>query len=125
MPRVGREVSERGGATVLSVAVIGVLMLTTVGGLGLASAVEAAHRARAAADLGALAAAGELQRSGSLGAACSAAAVLVARNGARLTGCGVSDDGSVTVDVAAAVRLRVAGIGGAEAVARARAGPGR
>ena len=54
--------SERGSATVLALAALCVLVVVLVAGLALGSAVVATHRARAAADLAALAAAQALQR---------------------------------------------------------------
>jgi secretion/DNA translocation related TadE-like protein len=82
------------------------------------SAVLARHRAQAAADLGALAAA-ELTATGA-SAACPAAARVVALNGGRITDCEV--DG---LDVVVAVEVRVAGAppGIGPARATARAGP--
>jgi secretion/DNA translocation related TadE-like protein len=54
--------AERGSATVVMLAVIASILALTIAGLSLTSAVLASHRARASADLAALAAAGALAR---------------------------------------------------------------
>ena len=114
---------EEGSGTVLGVAAIGVLLLVLVGGLGLASAVVAGHRARAAADLAALAAAGAIQSGAGDGQACGRAATVAGANAAQATRCVVQADGSVAVEATAAVGLVLPGIGGPRARATARAGP--
>jgi secretion/DNA translocation related TadE-like protein len=99
--------------------VIGALLMLTISGLVLASAVLASHRARAAADLSALAGAGVLMRGGATGAACATAAKVAAVNHARMQRClAVSMEVSVNVGVPVGVK----GVGAA--TARARAGPG-
>lgn len=99
--------------------VIGAVFLLTISGLVLASAVLASHRARAAADLAALAAAGVLMRGGATSTACAAAAQVAAVNHARMQLCITSaTDVRLTVVVPAGVR----GVG--VATARSRAGPG-
>lgn len=109
--RPGRR-SDRGSGTVLALAIasVGVALALLVGGLGLA--VIARHRATAAADLAALAAAGAEPPS------CAVAADLARRNGARLGECLVAPDGSVTVTVGVSIGLP----GAHQAVGRARAG---
>jgi secretion/DNA translocation related TadE-like protein len=109
---------ERGSATLLVVAMAGVLVL-----LGAALAVVAAmvvdHRtAQAAADLAALAGA---RGAGAGGDACAAAARVAAADGARLTGCVVTGrDVEVQVEVPGPHWLgQIADLG-----ARSRAGPG-
>ncbi|HWU21803.1 MAG TPA: Rv3654c family TadE-like protein [Nocardioides sp.] len=88
---------QRGGATVLVVAVLGVLLLLGAA-LGVAGAMIAAHRrAQAAADLAALGAARVLQTGGD---ACGQAAVLAGANGAVLTTCTV-EGADVRVEVTA------------------------
>ena len=113
--------SERGSMTVAVLAVIGVLAVLTVGGLTLGSVVSATHRARAAADLAALAAATAWSRGDPAPTACATAADLADRNGAILRSCVPAHDGSVEVRAACGLPLPVAGH--REAVARARAGP--
>ena len=120
-------VEERGSAAVLVAAACGAVIVlgtaaATVGGAAYASA-----RARAAADLSALAGA-TVRVHELLGVSatdpCAVAARVAAGNGAALTACAV-DGGvnvAVTVSVPWSVRAHWAG-GGAGAVASARAGP--
>ena len=100
------------------VAVIASLLILTISGLLLASAVLASHRARAAADLAGLAAAGVLMRGGPGAAACDLAAQVAAMNHGRIEDCSA---------LGTEVRLRVvvpAGLKGVGvATARSRAGP--
>jgi secretion/DNA translocation related TadE-like protein len=83
------------------------------------AAVVTRHRATAAADLAALAAAGRAVTGDP--APCAAAADVARADGAFLTGCSVLDDGTVAVRVRVVARLGPAGPVAAEA--RARAGP--
>ena len=110
---------ERGSVTVVMLAVIATVLVLTVSGLLLASAVLASHRARSAADLAALAAAGMLIRGETGIAACESAAGVAAANHGLVRRCIVSgQEVRLTVAVAAGVeRLGVA-------EARSRAGPG-
>ena len=110
---------EGGSATVVMLGVIGALLVLTVSGLLLASAVLASHRARATADLAALAAAGVLMRGEPASVACSAAAQVAAANHAQVTQCVAS---GTEVRLVAAVPAGVKGVG--VATARSRAGPG-
>jgi secretion/DNA translocation related TadE-like protein len=112
----------RGSATVLSLAIMGLTVVVMYGGLALASAVTAAHRARAAADLGALAAATSYQRGLGPLSACGVASRVVARNGARQQHCSVAGDGSVTITARCATALAFPGVA-RDGVAGARAGP--
>jgi secretion/DNA translocation related TadE-like protein len=97
-----------------------VLLAIATGGAVFGSAVIARHRAQAAADLAALAAAGRVG-SGPQSACALASAVAVA-NRSRLTACTVAElDMIVSVDVPVALGR----IGVASAHAAARAGPGR
>ena len=108
---------ESASATVVMLGVIGAVLVLTISGLLLASAVIASHRARAAADLAALAAAAGLMGGDLTTSACAKAAQVAAANHARLEQCTVS---------AADVRLSVAVAGAAGvgvATARSRAGP--
>ena len=97
--------------------VIAAVLMLTVSGLLLASAVLTSHRARAAADLAALAAAGVLMRGEPASAACELAAQVAAVNHGRVQQCLASGT---------EVRLRVvvpAGVKGLGfATARSRAG---
>jgi secretion/DNA translocation related TadE-like protein len=97
---------------------ITVLMVLTVGGAIVGSAVIARHRAQAAADLAALAAAGRVA-SGSQ-TACAAAAAVSSAMQATVSAC-VLDDLDVVVTVEVPVRLGRWGVH--EARASARAGP--
>lgn len=112
----GRE-RERGSATVLVVAGIGVMVLLLAGALVLTSAVVASHRARAAADLAALAGA-QVLVDGDAREPCDVASGVATRNSSALVECQVAgDDLTVTV----ATRAGWPGLGSARA--RARAGP--
>lgn len=85
-PRSGRRPrpTERGAATVLVVACLGVLLLVG-SALAVVAAMVTAHRAaQAAADLAALAGATAARDGGD---ACAAAGSVAAANGARLTRC--------------------------------------
>ena len=102
--------------------VMGVVLMLTVSGLLLAGAVLASHRARAAADLGALAAAGALMRGEPPGVACRTAALIAGANHARVLRCiAVGTQAQLSVAVPAAVP----GLGTATARSRAGPGPGR
>jgi secretion/DNA translocation related TadE-like protein len=113
---------EAGAGSVLALAAIGVLVVVLAGALPVVAAARDAHRARSAADLGALAAA----RGTVAGRPpdCAAAARIAAGVGAALRGCRALHDGSVVVAVG--VHLRWArGWAGlpAEVGGTARAGP--
>lgn len=93
-----------------------VLLALTVAGVYVGSAVIARHRAQAAADLAALAAAGHLVDGSS--AACARAASLARAMHTTVTQCAVQDlDVIVTVDVS--VAMGRFGVGPARATARA------
>jgi len=115
---IGRRMAERGSATVVTLAVIVVVLILTVSGLMLASAVLASHRARAAADLAALAAAGALMRAEPPSVACLLAARVAAANQASLERCTTA---GAEVRLSAAVPTGLKGLG--VATARSRAGP--
>ncbi|WP_345341687.1 Rv3654c family TadE-like protein [Rhodococcus olei] len=106
---------DRGSATVTACfAMLALITLVlTVGHLG--AAVVARHRAQAAADLGALAAASSADRGAD--GACAAAGEITGRMGARVSECRF--DGW---DVLLTVTVPVA-VGSGAAVAAARAGP--
>jgi secretion/DNA translocation related TadE-like protein len=108
---------DRGSASVVMVAVIGVVVATTAGALVLAGVVRASHQARLGADLGAVAGAVRLRDGASASVSCAEAGRIASANGTSLQACSVSGS-EVTVVVAASSstwpRL---------ATARARAGP--
>jgi len=114
-----RSLDDRGSAAVVMLGVIAAVLVLTVSGLLLASAVLASHRARAAADLAALAAAGVLLQGEPAGMACGAAAWVAAANHGRLRQCIVSGS-EVRLSVVASPGVTGVGI----ATARSRAGPG-
>jgi secretion/DNA translocation related TadE-like protein len=107
---------DRGSATLVAVAVMAVLLALTLGGVAVGSAVIARHRAQAAADLAALAAAAHL--ADGAGEACSHAAALVHAMRTVLTQCAV-EDLDVVVAVDASVVFGRMGVGPARASARA------
>lgn len=116
---VRRSPGERGSATVVMLGVIGSVLMLTISGLLLASAVLASHRARASADLAALAAAAVLMRGEPAHAACESAARVAALNHGRVQQCIVA---GTEVRLSVAVSAGVQGVG--VATARSRAGPG-
>ena len=107
---------QRGSATVYVLSLVVLLMAVTLGVAGFAGLATAKHRATAAADLAALAAAS------TPGDGCSVAAGTARRNGVRLTSC--RRDGS---DVTVTVSLVGRGPFGLRPTitAMARAGPQR
>lgn len=116
---------ERGSGTVLAAASAGVVVTCLAAGLALGGAVHASHRARAAADLAALASAAAVQGGASPSAACVWAAQIAGANGAALLRCRADLDTSVEVEVS--VDVPPAGLGMVPVVpgsarARARAG---
>jgi secretion/DNA translocation related TadE-like protein len=108
---------------VLVVAAVGVALVLLWGALALGSAVVASHRARTAADLGALAAAQAIQQGVDPRAACALGSSIAARNGAQLRGCAVAGDGSVTSRATVTASYSLLGAGRRAATAMARAGP--
>lgn len=99
--------------------VIAVVLMLTISGLMLASAVLASHRARAAADLAALASAGVLMRGESPGEACQLAARVASANHGIVRRCTAV---GTEVHLSIAVPAGMKGLG--VATARSRAGPG-
>lgn len=114
---------ERGAATVIAVAAAGLVLVVLVAGLALGSAVVATHRARAAADLAALAAAQAIQQGAGPAAACGAGAAIATDNRARPAGCTVAADGSVTYRATVHPTFVLPGTGADTTTATARAGP--
>lgn len=112
--------AERGSGTVLVVGGMGVVALLTAAGLHLGGAATAAHRARAAADLAALAAASVVQSG--MGDPCAVAEGVARRNGARLAACEEKGGERVMVRVSTAVTLSWPGVPKV-ATASAMAGP--
>lgn len=100
----------------LAAAMIGVLVMCAMAGASVGAAVIARHRAQAAADLGALAAAGALIAGPD--AACAQAAAIASAMRTTVAQCRV-DGLDVVLTVHAEVRLGRWGIGPATAVARA------
>lgn len=92
---------EEGGASVLVVAASGAVVAVLTGALAVAATVRDVHRARAAADLAALAAAAGGADGGSVD--CASALGVAARNGATLAACGALTDGSAVVTVSVPV----------------------
>lgn len=108
---------DRGSATVLVVMSIGVVLICLTGALALLSAVQASHRARAAADLAALAGAQVLVAADPR-PPCAVASGVAAGNGAALVACSVIGD-----DITVSVTTSASWPGLGHATARARAGP--
>ncbi|MFJ4656388.1 Rv3654c family TadE-like protein [Nocardia sp. NPDC088792] len=109
---------DEGAVTVTACLVLVAVLAITVLAAQVGVAVTGRHRAQAAADLAALAAAGDLD-SGTA-AACGQAAEIGRRMGVRLMTC-VPDGWDVTVEVVGRVELGPMGV--REVRARARAGP--
>jgi secretion/DNA translocation related TadE-like protein len=118
----GSATHERGSATVVMLGVIASVLILTVSGLLLASAVLASHRARAGADLAALAAAAVLMQGGTEPAACGSAARVAALNRGRLEQCLAS---GVEVWLSVDVEASMKGVGVASASSRAGPDPAR
>ena len=109
---------ERGAATVLVVAVAGLLLMIGLAVGGVAAVVVTHRAAQSAADLAALAGAGAAATGND---ACTAAGVIARANDARLTSCTV-EVSDVVVQVS---RIARPGFGlSFDLTADARAGPG-
>ena len=107
---------ERGSASLVAVAMIALLLAITAGGVYVGSAIVARHRAQAAADLAALAAAAQLATGAD--AACRQASTIARAMHSGLTQC-VVDELDVVVTVEARAGLVAWGLGPARAAARA------
>jgi secretion/DNA translocation related TadE-like protein len=105
-------------ATVVVLGIVALLVLASGFALVLGAAISARHRAGAAADFAALAAARQVALDGA--GACRNAARVAASGGARLVGCSVR---AGVVDVRAAVPLPGLLSRWGWVTARARAGP--
>ena len=109
---------DRGGATVLVLAIGLVTVLVAIASAAVGAAIVARHRAQSAADLAALA--GALAAFDGIEVACARAGEIAAGNGGHLTACDL--DG---LDVVVTVEARPAGLAAMAGYARAsaRAGP--
>jgi secretion/DNA translocation related TadE-like protein len=108
--------SDRGSASVIAAAMMTLLMVLAGAGVMVGSAVTARHRAQAAADLAALAGAGQVASGQS--AACASAASVARAMQAGVATCTV-DGLDVVVTIEVPVRLGRLGIQAAHAAARA------
>ena len=113
-----RGATDSGIATVWAAIAAAALVAVLAAVLGLVAAVGGRHRAEAAADLAALAAAVQAVRGEAV--ACGRAAQVATGTGGRLVLCRVR--GGVA-EVEVEVALRIAVLGGVTARSRARAGP--
>ena len=109
---------DRGSATVWAAITVAALVAVLSAVLGLVGAVGGRHRAEAAADLAALAAAGQAMRGEAV--ACRRAGDVAAGSGGRVVLCRVR---GVEAVVEVEVALRATVFGAMTARARARAGP--
>jgi secretion/DNA translocation related TadE-like protein len=119
---VSRSDLERGSASIWVIASCALLLAVTFAGTLRTAAVVARHRAESAADLAALAAAGQIGVSQDI---CLAAARVAAANGASVERCAPSlapggRGGTVTVWLSLPVRLPI--VGSRQVAASARAG---
>lgn len=118
-PRRGRPVhGDDGIATVWAAAGVAAIMATLLLGLHLGAAVTARHRAEAAADLAALAAAGDAVHG--IGVACLKAKAIAEEMGGEVGRC-LLLEWDALVEVHVRVPLALPGAG--KAIGRARAGP--
>jgi len=115
-PQLNLLLGERGSASLIAAAMIAALAAVTVGGAHVGAAIIARHRAQAAADLAALAAAA--YDPAGTGTACAQASVLARAMGTSAVTCAV-DGLDVVVTVEASINLGPARMGPARAVARA------
>ncbi|MGI8870638.1 MAG: Rv3654c family TadE-like protein [Mycobacteriales bacterium] len=114
----GRRPSDDGSGTIWVLAITLIVVVCGLIGMYRGLAVVARHRAEAAADFAALAAAGSVIEGESV--ACGRAATIAAANGARVLSCRI--DGTDAF-VSAAVAVSSVVPGRFTAVGRARAGP--
>lgn len=114
---------ERGSSTVLALGLVAVLLTTTVAAFAVLSAMRAAHVARSAADLSALAGAVVHQQVPDDSASCAEARRIALRHEVELLTCSVDAGGVVTVTTSAPITHRLPGVGPERAEGRARAGP--
>jgi secretion/DNA translocation related TadE-like protein len=115
---VSRHANDRGSATIWAAIGISVITAVLLVGLHLGSAVLARHRAEAAADLAALAAAAVAVEG--VDAACRRAAQVASGGGGTVTSC-LLDRWDAVVEVDVPIPIGVPGLD--RATGRARAGP--
>lgn len=106
---------EHGAASLTAVAAVAVLIAVTGGLIQLGAAVVARHRAQSAADLAALAAAGQIASGAD--SACAQAALVARAMDTTVTDC-VVDGLEVVVNVDAAIAHGAWRVGPAQAAAR-------
>ena len=119
--KVGRSRAEAGTGTVLTVVLVGALLILLPLALAVVTAVQANQRARAAADLGAIAAASSFIHGVDATRSCARGADLVTRNRASPAGCTILPDGRTMVTARVAINLPV--LGHRITSASSRAGP--
>lgn len=121
MAGVVRDRPESGSGTVLTVILVGAMVILLPAVLALYSAYASTQRARAAADLGAIAAVSAFFDGQDAATACQRAAAIMADNRASPAGCFITPEGQALVSTRVSVRLPIVG----ERTARgtARAGP--
>lgn len=122
-PRLSPADPERGSSSVLAIGVVLALVTVLLSALVLVAVLVAGQRARAAADLASLAAAGVSVEGGDQQEACAMAAQVAEDNGARLSGCAVVPGDGPWPDVRVTTVCQVAGTvwdTSAEAVAGGR-----
>ena len=117
----GMVIRERGSGTVLTVILVGAMVILLPAVLALASAYQANQRARAAADLGAIAAVSAFVRGVDANASCAAAARVVAANRAEPIGCALTPEGRALVSTQVRVDLPI--VGARTAAGSSRAAP--
>jgi secretion/DNA translocation related TadE-like protein len=112
---------ERGSGTVLAVGLVGVLASLLVAGLLVAAVATTGQRARTAADLAALAVAGQAVAGAASEVACATGEEVAARHGATVVSCTVAaaPEGLPQVEVAVSAPVQ-----STPWVARARASAG-
>lgn len=104
----------------MMIVLAGLLLLLPVA-FGVVTAVQANARARAAADLGAIAAASSYAAGHTPETACRDGAAVVARNGAGYASCSIASSGRTSLLTHVTVRLPVLGV--RTTTGRAVAGP--
>jgi secretion/DNA translocation related TadE-like protein len=109
---------DRGSVTIWAAALACLVWLGSSAAVLYGSAVSGRHRAEAAADQAALAAAVHVPDGAT--SACAVGARIAVANGASLRGCEVAGD---EVEVVVSRRVSLGGLGAFATTARARAGP--
>jgi secretion/DNA translocation related TadE-like protein len=117
VPKSGER--DRGAATLWVLTFTAIIWLAGVSAMAVGGVRTARHRADAAADLAALAAAARVPEGGV--AACARARSIAAESAARIARC-VVEDGTVDVSVTLVLRVPL-GVGAVRVGSRARAGP--